>query len=298
MSKPNPPPTCPKCGAGDYTWTSTGDTYACGSLVYRGEFIREEKDCLRRQLEQRTRERDEAREAIRLGRLVCDQGHDGGGKMKEHPILFSGEMVRAILEGRKTQTRRVANVNAVEYEITGQCEDPNYWWCERKPNPYDNDPVIIKCPYGVPGDRLWVRESFRVWDSNDGQCFIEGPIKIKRPEWTVEYDATAPGYHREPPYRPSIHMPRWASRITLEITEVRAERLQDITPKDAAAEGSPVPTDEDGSYYVDLCGPCPDEHVAVAAFGALWDSINKKRGYGWETNPFVWALTFKRLEGK
>lgn len=161
--------------------------------------------------------------------------------MTERPILFSGPMVRAILDGRKTQTRRVAK---------------------------DRDKP---CKYGIAGDRLWVRET---WQSAAamGVCHASDDYFVYRatdPDWE-----TCEGWQ----WRPSIFMPRKASRITLEITDVRAERLQDITNKDARAEGLAR-----GTVYPRMW------------FEDLWDSINAKRGFGWDVNPFVWVITFKKV---
>lgn len=166
--------------------------------------------------------------------------------MKERPIIFSGEMVRAILAGRKTQTRRVI-----------------------KPQPVIQDGVAFfktgqRCPYGQIGDRMWVREA---WIRNSGVP----AYRADDPSWPGE----------TPKWKPSIHMPRWASRITLEIVNVRVERLQDITVGDAWAEG------------------CPNSDVNVIPdwFIPLWAGINAARGNGWDDNPWVWAIEFKRVGG-
>lgn len=163
--------------------------------------------------------------------------------MKERPILFSGPMVRAILDGRKTQTRRVVKPRQ------GMLDD----W------------TGLPCPYGKPGDRLWVRET----------CYFE------QPHGEVIYRAD-PGSEKalDPEFtglrwRPSIHMPRWASRITLEIVNVRVERLQDIRVDDARAEG--------------VTAKWP-----VHGFRNLWQSIN---GFGsWDANPWVWVVEFRNME--
>lgn len=192
--------------------------------------------------------------------------------MKERPILFSGPMVRAILEGKKTQTRRVV-----------------------KPQPDQQHalalpPLPASCPYGKPGDRLWVRERIS-WEHAGGNWlgvtyaadghyeeFLEPPV-----DWNTD----------DPPKtRPSIHMPRWASRLTLEITEVRVQRLQDISEEDAIAEGMPnfIGRTVNGIAVVRQ-SPTPREE-----FATLWDSINGKRpGCSWSDNPCVWAITFRRI---
>ena len=166
--------------------------------------------------------------------------------MKERPILFSGPMVRAILARKKTQTRRVVKAHK---------------WSDAK-----HAGVDFPCPYGADGDRLWVREKFCM--AADGH---------------VHYAATDQALG---PWKPSIHMPRWASRITLEITGVSVEQLQDISEGDAEAEGTTPYT-------------APAEMPAYKpAFADLWDSINAKRGYGWDANCWVWVLTFNLISVK
>ena len=194
--------------------------------------------------------------------------------MKEHPILFSGEMVRAILDGRKTMTRRVIKPQPVSIP-EAKVAHANWIMQNRT------------CPYGQPGDRLWVRET---WKPTRASCAIatgiDGPGTYVRyraddSRRTVAHSMKCRGADREP-WHPSIFMPRWASRITLEITEVRVERVQDITEEDAKAEAPPFPFDYTPASYRSL-------------FRALWDSLNAKRGYGWAANPWVWVISFKRV---
>ena len=187
--------------------------------------------------------------------------------MRERPILFSGAMVRALLDDRKTQTRRVVKApkgSAPEYAG-----------------------VDFACPYGAPGDRLWVRETWARSGRADGTRFR-----------VVHYQATdtlrtipdAPGEQSEIDYRwrPSIHMPRWASRITLEITDVRVERVEDISDADAEAEGC-----TGGGHVPEYSEESPATPYEEYAW--LWDTLNEKRGYSWNSNPWVWALTFRRV---
>lgn len=181
--------------------------------------------------------------------------------MKERPILFNGDMVRAILEGRKTQTRRLikvtdsGRVKAIGSVMNWHLQDAN---------------AVLACPLGLPGDRLWVRET---WAWNGCLCC------------DVHYRASDPDCDTGDPYftwRPSIHMPRWASRISLEITNVRVERLNEITRGDAMEEGCPFPNMADG--------PDPREW-----FSDLWESIN---GAGsWDANPWVWVIEFCKING-
>lgn len=214
--------------------------------------------------------------------------------MKTRPILFSGPMVRAILAG-KTQTRRV---------IKPQPPD-DAEWVEKEGvfvvgHGYMADWIALKHPYGVPGDRLWVRET---WGVGCRPCPVNGDrdgIEYRADEaylrdndelplMTVEAPKGFFGNYKKSGWRPAIHMPRWASRITLEITGERVERLQDISIEDAEAEGvrSGIETDPSGAVY---------KYRPIDEFARLWDSINAKRGFGWDVNPRVRALEFKKCE--
>jgi hypothetical protein len=216
--------------------------------------------------------------------------------MKERPILFSGPMVRAIIEGRKTQTRRIVKQvphwqhcgkDIMEWGLSGCYTDDEGWhWLDIQTEVDDNSHDEIKCPYGQPGDRLWVRET---WAPMPG-----GPVT---PQNGVIYRADSSDSWT---WRPSIHMPRWASRITLEITSVRVERLREISASDSIAEGiEPVP---DNSPFRNTCGwkdylepdSLPFDHdKPSASFRTLWESIN---GPGsWKLNPWAWVIEFKKL---
>lgn len=218
--------------------------------------------------------------------------------VKERPILFSGEMVRAILSGNKMQTRRIVKPQPpsnVESATHNNARDAWFWW--------DNGLTGDKfaCPYGKVGDRLWVRETWRPTYS-DGpagrQPFIDfkaGPeIKgidygyVPREYVDGKWQSCEeriynmlPGYPR---WRPSIHMPRWACRLLLEVVSVRVERLQNISEADAIAEGC-VASDSDGKFSV----PGP-----VYRYEQLWDSINGKK-HPWASNPWVWVIEFKAV---
>lgn len=188
--------------------------------------------------------------------------------MKEHPILFSGSMVRALLDGSKTQTRRVMSESHRYHFIEGSGD-------------------LGICPYGATGDRLWVRESF--WGC-DAPGYGDQPCVVYDDEWYgKEYrPAEIRPWARKFGRIPSIHMPRDCSRITLEIVDVRIERLNDCSHEDAEAEGI--------RFLRDV--PDADETLTPRQlFMCLWDSINEDRGLGWDTNPWVWVIEFKRIAG-
>lgn len=210
--------------------------------------------------------------------------------MKERPILFSGPMVRALLDGSKTQTRRVVRkqfgAEAVPVEMCAETDEgwqttghSGRWWDDVGGLAED----AITCPFGVPGDRLWVRETWRgVVEINPPGKSLELGVARYVPDQDycrrVEYQATQ-GRDSEP-WRPSIHMPRWASRITLEVTGVRVERLHDITDADALAEG----VDRTNSSITGY---------ARERFVRLWTSINGNES--WAADPWVWVVEFKRV---
>ena len=195
--------------------------------------------------------------------------------MKQRPILFNGEMVRAILSGQKTQTRRIVKFPRTRDSFVLQ-DHGNGWW------PYQSDdgesPVCIdgnehpyNCPHGQVGDQLWVRETHSIRVNPEDATDSIGRAWYAADNKFDSFDIR---------WTPSIHMKRWASRITLEITDVRVERLQDISRGDAMDEGCPfvnmAQSDDPRKWYADL-----------------WESIN---GSGsWDTNPWVWVIEFKRI---
>lgn len=216
--------------------------------------------------------------------------------MKERPILFSAPMVRAILSGSKTQTRRVVKPRKdvgfgcllQPHELAGEANSGN----------------LENCPYGQPGDRLWVRESFQ-------PLFAEGFENHWEPDWktgkgySISYPATD-GIQEffnlddelSSACKPSIHMPRWASRILLEITGVRIEKLQDVSESDALAEGIESLTGDNTIYHWDFPKPHPNHAVsgyksARSAYHELWCEINGRGS--WDANPYVWVIEFKRV---
>ena len=230
--------------------------------------------------------------------------------MKERPILFNGEMVRAILEGRKTQTRRVIKPQPDPLDEEFWFVDGYGWWGVCRKNPETGHPSrgdVFQCPYGQPGDRLWVRETFII-EHNYNLGDYDPPFQDGRPVKYHDADIDTDPYWEQPHYRatdpkpdfyldgdedpgcqwkPSIHMPRGASRITLEITDVRVERVQDISEDDARAEGL-----QDWYSKANVKSLAP-YMLNMDRFHDAWDSINAKRGHSWDSNPWVWAISFK-----
>lgn len=209
--------------------------------------------------------------------------------MKEYPILFSGPMVRAILDGRKTQTRRVVKPQPKHAIIRAVQERPGEF-CKF----YDADcidpGVLIECPYGQPGDQLWVRETWKTYSALDEfrPCrILPGPALL----YLADRGSTVLRPDVEPwgKSRPSIFMPRSACRILLEIVSVRVERLNEISEADALAEGTTMPDS------VLLDDSIHGSEAWALSYKVLWDSINAKRGFGWEVNPWVWVIEFKRI---
>lgn len=205
--------------------------------------------------------------------------------MREHPILFSGPMVCAILGGSKTQTRRVKNIpqNALSAWFDGMSWKFQLHDCLK----------LVRCPFGQPGDLLWVRETWRP--------SLSGGFTVYRADrGTDERTKALARTHKDPTMRwhPSIHMPRCACRIVLKITNVRVERIQQISEADCWAEG----IEELDGYYgnADICATAKRIGVpmddARATYVHLWDALNSERGYGWNSNPWVWVIEFKRVE--
>ncbi|HCM6591375.1 TPA: morphogenetic protein [Klebsiella quasipneumoniae] len=214
--------------------------------------------------------------------------------MKERGMIFNGEMVRALLDDRKTQTRRPVKFPVLDKnlgcelagnELAGELSAGNY----------------MNSAFGKPGDRIWVRETFQgpLFDYDLMDSYCKDPTPFEKPEFCVYkadgvpapefYDADDELHYCR---RPSIHMPRWASRILLEITDVRVERLNSISQEDAQAEGLELtgwrPTYSDPDSGGEVMTPYDN-------FAELWSSI-----YGdesWQANPWVWVIEFKRVEG-
>lgn len=198
---------------------------------------------------------------------------------KERPILFSGPMVRAILEVRKSQTRRIVK-GPMLYNLCDVREQPGWVIAE----------IPRLCPYGKPGDRLWVKEShwFEPFGDWPYVFFPDGSKQIVAREHAAE---AIKKYRDVPHTRPSIHLYRWASRILLEVTAVRVERLQDISEEDAKAEGvTPFPYNPEGDCWTD------GKHTT--AYQYLWNEINGWSPNAWDANPWVWVVEFKRVESE
>lgn len=223
--------------------------------------------------------------------------------MKARPILFNGPMVRALLA--KSQTRRIVKCERLDFVagVEADRDDPrNYGYeCDdgfvklRASTDPRDDEMQLPCPYGRVGDQLWVRETWGYTAQCDdingpgdviayragGEHVYEDVAGKRRLRRIKDGRVMCPNHFCWPPktWKPSIHMPRWASRITLEITNVRVERLNDISESDARAEGISK-------------NQCPDWH-AISDYRVLWESIN---GHGsWALNPFVWCISFRRV---
>lgn len=245
----------------------------------------------------------------------------------ERPILFSTPMVRAILEGKKAQTRRVIKPQPVfesGYDYPHENELGIFW---KKEESYRNIEEFIadctaKCPYGKPDDTLWVRETWGNWSYDNPDCNAvyyrykaDYPNGAKTYMYDNEHECDLPKWH------PSIHMPRAAARIFLQVKNIRVERLRDITWQDCLREGIDH-NDDSNDNVCNFCdleegqrgvknfgnGPmfCFDSGQCEVAqghfkddcidcFAELWDGINKARGYGWDTNPWVWVVEFEKL---
>ena len=200
--------------------------------------------------------------------------------MTERGMIFNGEMVRALLDGRKTQTRRIVKPQPELTERSGFSWNGALYGAGSDSRETNRNFAHTKCPFGKPGDRIWVRET---WE-----------------RYNIDQDSHDMAYRATPPqdwpdagrWRPSIHMPRWASRILLEITDVRVERLNDISQEDAQAEGMELtgwrPTYSDPDSGGEVCTPYDN-------FALLWESIYGEKS--WQSNPWVWVIEFKRIEG-
>lgn len=214
--------------------------------------------------------------------------------MTDRPILFSGPMVRALLEGRKTQTRRVLKKPA-------WAQDKG--WPERVMEEQDLDGrlswfasetgCLSTLPIPQPRDRLWVREAWKTDryydDLAPSEMSGEQPLLFMADNSVERWGWKPDALSRWGRFRQGMHMPRWASRLTLTVTDVRVQRVQEISDKDATAEGIDRDTDGWRDYLMPSTQCCPDPRTS---FQTLWDSLNGPRGYGWDANPWVVAYTF------
>lgn len=206
-------------------------------------------------------------------------------RVKEKGILFNAEMVQAILSGRKTMTRRIISEKTLHLfgvaASAGECHPIEL--CDQRSQSY----YLDFCPLGKPGDQLWVREAFAA-----GLC-TESTLAYRATHKTEDLEE---GWGETIKWTPSIHMPRWASRINLLITGVRVERLNDISEQDAISEGLECYVDDGVPYYGPFNnGDCRPDVV----FRGLWDSIyGQKEGENWQANPWVWVINFERMEAK
>lgn len=240
-------------------------------------------------------------------------------EIKERPILFSAPMVQGIQEGRKGMTRRANGLGSIN-------ENPSDWefnwydyhvgWCFNRKSTLTPERVadrtfeqcVIKCPYGKPGDRLWAKETFYAY----GRWIKQFSATKNRDEWFFQDMTTLEGkmyqYSDSPPgnveqkrvvnavgwhKRPSLFMPYFASRILLEITDVRVEQLQDISEADAILEGVMSEIDGEMEFFYDYSERGDEFTSARESFKTLWQSINGPES--WEQNPFVWVIEFKRI---
>ncbi len=211
--------------------------------------------------------------------------------MKERPILFSGEMVRAILDGRKTQTRRL--VKPADVLIDGGGQPFTQRWDESEQVNWRRD---VRCPYGQPGDRLWVKETFIHQDA-EYEVVMSSTVPIVPAFTTYRADVDPDGEQKGAGWTSPLFMPRHLSRITLEVTSVRVERLQSITEDDARAEGCMSDGDRLRALShlrgADACKAVPSRIVTARSdFHELWDSLNAKRA-PWDSNPWVWVVSFR-----
>lgn len=208
-------------------------------------------------------------------------------------MIFNAEMVRALLDGRKTQTRRPIKWKQTRFTEIGEREDGSKWpWSEDAEHACD---FWHPCPFGAVGDRIWVREAFRVHSRATDVATLVYKAS-ERNSWTEQTRRVPVAVCNKPAtpekWTPSLHMPRWASRILLEITDVRVERLNAISQEDAQAEGMELtgwrPTYSDPDSGGEVLTPYDN-------FAQLWESIYGEES--WKANPWVWVIEFKRVEG-
>lgn len=215
---------------------------------------------------------------------------DTNRKVRERPILFSAPMVRAILDGSKTQTRRPIKSPAKNMQRAGMQVIKH-----REPGDYTHEKFFALCPFGAPGDRLWVREAFAlIWPGEaEPEDVRENVVEYRADGDESRFPGEWPPETRDDPdrprWRPSIHMPRWASRITLEVAGVRVERAQDVSDDDILAEGV---TRE---VVAEMLGCHPGSIPTLQdAWRLAW--MHNYGAESWEANPWLWVIEFCRVE--
>jgi hypothetical protein len=220
-----------------------------------------------------------------------------GELMADRPILFSAPMVRALLAGTKTQTRRVVKPQPDIVRLEPITADiTSGFVAKRTPEDERHGRLgkIIRCPYGLPGDRLWVRESLKAVRQEHGYIVgyaykADDAMVPRCPELLPQFgDSMAFAHLARPGGVPAIHMPRWASRISLEVTGVRVERLQAISEADAIAEG----TERRGPGWRWYTDKEAYTSQPITSYRSLWESING--GASWDANPWLWVVEFRR----
>jgi hypothetical protein len=223
----------------------------------------------------------------------------------ERPMLFSGRLVRSILSGDKTQTRRPIKWSPVETFGVWRCSPTKFtnWYWESESDMREGM-AVCHSPFGVPGDRIWVRETFafgRGYDAHDDKPSLKPSLV---PEGVrVAYRAHDEEWPEHAPrgiWRPSLHMPRWCARILLEVESIRFERLGEMSAADAIAEGAPFVACEHPYAEPMGCTDCMNSGFLEDPrmnLSHTWDEIYLNQGLGWSENPWVWAITFKIVEG-
>jgi len=209
-----------------------------------------------------------------------------GGKVKERPILFTGAMVRALLDGSKTQTRRVLrDQGPVDLGVFTHGSHLSRRPVKERGNVIGHRLASVTCPYGQPGGALWVREAFRVAEGYKN--LSPNGVRALTSGISIHYEANGAAPATFGRLRPSIHMPRAWSRITLEITAVRVERLNQISLSDVRAEGCEV-----RAFWTFGADEVGRQRIGANVYRSLWESIN---GPGsWGLNPWVWVVSFRR----
>jgi hypothetical protein len=237
--------------------------------------------------------------------------------MKDIPIIFSGPMIPPIIVDLKTHTRRLNGLKEIN-KTPDEWKFENFFYASRTPNGEkelystfenkDGKDFIVKSPYGKSGDKLWVRENMSVHDEG-GIEYLARSVQtglasslIKSPDFKEEQIRWFENYGKSDKDKtiPSIHMPRWAARILLEVLSIRVERVQDISQEDSYAEGVGFahsrPADCGHKEWKRHNGNQSVWDCSICIFKMLWTRINGARGFGWDVNPWVWVVEFKRIK--